>query len=578
MKHFINSPESSVQELVDGLILTYPKTLQKLANHDIILKRDIPANKVTLLSGGGSGHEPSHAGWIGEGMLDGAILGGMFASPSVKSILAGVRAVTPVGGPGCLLIVKNYTGDRLNFGMACELANAEGRKCKMVVVADDCAVPRNKGATGARGVCGTILVHKVAGAAALSGASLTEVAELANFVASRIGSLGVSIGGVCIPGQSQGRVEESEDCAMELGIGIHGEAGILKSPLLSAKEVSTKILNTIVDFGYGKDGELRLKAGDNVAVVLNNLGATSSFEMGILSKEVVSYLESTLKCNVTRIYTGAFMTSFDMHGISVSVCCLDEGNRVAPLLDAATTAPAWAKSEVTDESPRSAALAPLEEVTAPESADDVASNAATDGKLSADTIGQILRKVCNAILEAESKLTEWDLIVGDGDCGITMKRGASEILTQVDGGSLPLDNPVTLCLGLADAVSQSMGGTSGILFELCFRKMASVLKSSPLDFVSAFQSGVDAVMFYGGAKAGYRTMLDALVPAADALGTGGIAAAASAANEGADSTAKMKVAMAGRSNYLSEDQLEGTPDPGAKAVAIILSAIADVLA
>mmetsp|Transcript_353 Transcript_353/g.544 ORF Transcript_353/g.544 Transcript_353/m.544 type:complete len:259 (-) Transcript_353:1720-2496(-) len=220
MKHFINSPESSVQELVDGLILTYPKTLQKLANHDIILKRDIPANKVTLLSGGGSGHEPSHAGWIGEGMLDGAILGGMFASPSVKSILAGIRAVTPVGdGPGCLLIVKNYTGDRLNFGMACELANAEGRKCKMVVVADDCAVPRNKGATGARGVCGTILVHKVAGAAAQSGASLTEVAELANLVASRIGSLGVSIGGVCIPGQSQGRVEESssEDCAMELG-------------------------------------------------------------------------------------------------------------------------------------------------------------------------------------------------------------------------------------------------------------------------------------------------------------------------------------------------------------------------
>lgn len=518
MKHFINSPESSVQDLIDGLILTYPKTLQKLANHDIILKRDIPASKVMLLSGGGSGHEPSHAGWIGEGMLDGAILGGMFASPSVKSVLAGIRAVTPVGGPGCLLIVKNYTGDRLNFGMACELANAEGRKCKMVVVADDCAVPRNKGATGARGVCGTILVHKVAGAAAQSGAySLDEVAELANFVALRIGSLGVSIGGVCIPGQSQERVP-SEDCAMELGIGIHGEAGILKSPLLSAKEVSTKILDTIVNFGYGKDGEHKLKAGDKVAVVLNNLGATSSFEMCILSKEVVSYLESTLQCVVTRIYVGAFMTSFDMHGISVSVCCLDDdegditGNNkvlIAPLLDAATTAPAWATSEVvTDSSPRLDKLTPLEEVITrtPEqaSADDVASNsnAATDGKLSTESVAQILRKVCNAILEAESKLTEWDLVVGDGDCGITMKRGASEVLSRVESNSglLPLDNPVTLCLGLADAISQSMGGTSGILFELCFRKMASVLKSSPLDFVSAFQSGVEAIMFYGGAK------------------------------------------------------------------------------
>ena len=571
-RHFINQAESAVEDFIQGLLLTYPNTLQQVGKQNVVIRRNIPPNKVTLLSGGGSGHEPSHAGWIGDGMLDGAILGGMFASPSVKQILAGIRAVTPVGAPGCLLIVKNYTGDRLNFGMACEMANAEGRKCRMVIVADDCAIPRDKGATGARGVCGTVLVHKVAGAAAAEGLSLGEVVDVANYTALRIGSLGASIGGVVLPGQNKGRTsnDEAGSKVMELGIGIHGEAGIQKSELLSAKHVTSKIINTIVDFGYGKNGEMKIKAGDNIALVLNNLGGTSNFEMGILSKEVISFVENSLGCHVSRFYVGSFMTSFDMHGISISMLCLDD--RISELLDKATNAPAWSMSSIV-EGARSNGTVPIEEVVSEDS--NSADTFTMEGMINPQVVDKAIRAACTIILENEEQLTKWDLIVGDGDCGITMKRGATEILQRLENKTVCITNPVDLCLTLADAVSQSMGGTSGILFELFFRKMAGVFveSKSKADFTEAFKAGVDAVMFYGGAKAGYRTMLDALIPAAACMDKG-ISGAAEASVGGANSTAEMKVAMAGRSNYLSEEQLEGTPDPGAKAVSLILCAIA----
>ena len=595
--HFINTPDSAVEDMIDGLLLMYPSSLTKIESQNVIIRKDLPKHKkVFLLSGGGSGHEPSHAGWIGDGMLDGAICGGMFASPSVKQILSAIRAVTSVNekssndGGGCLLIVKNYTGDRLNFGMACEMANAEGRSCRMVVVADDCAVPRDKGISGARGVCGTMLVHKAAGAAAMNGSTLDEVVNVAERVAKRMGSLGVSIGSVCLPGQLAGRSasENEEELCMELGIGIHGEAGIEKSVWLSAKDIADKVVSTIADFGYGMGtSSERLKKGDRVALILNNLGATSNFEMAILAKEFVNIVEDKLECVVDRFYVGPFMTSFNMHGISLSILCLDANGEILKYLDAPTTAPAWVKSD-NSASQSNRSTNALESL--PDSYEDnendgssaSALSAAAEDTISSDLTNGAIRAACKAILDAESQLTQWDLIVGDGDCGITMKRGATEVLERLDNGSLSKSNAVKLCLDLAEAVSQSMGGTSGILFELFFRKMAAIFieqcgRGSPVDFGLAFKAGVDAVMFYGGAQAGYRTMLDALIPAADAFDNG-IKAAAAAASAGADSTANMEVALAGRSNYLGEDQLRGTPDPGAKAVSIILCAIADEVA
>ena len=237
--------------------------------------------------------------------------------------------------------MKNYTGDRLNFGMACELANAEGRRCKMVIVADDCAIPRSKSETGARGVAGTVLVHKVAGAAAAAGKCLEEVAELGNRVASRIGSLGVALEAVTLPGAEKVNTR-LEGGKIEIGLGIHGEAGIRQSPMLSANEISKAMVDTIYDFGYKPANEHvihQIKEGDEVAIVVNNLGGTSNFELSILARGIILYLEDQIGCKVTRSYVGAFMTSFNMHGASLSILCLDEDTEIVQLLDAATDAP-----------------------------------------------------------------------------------------------------------------------------------------------------------------------------------------------------------------------------------------------
>lgn len=369
-KKFINEPSEAVSEFISGLLLQYPNKLQKLANHNVILSSSITRSigsrydKVNILSGGGSGHEPSHAGWIGKGMLTGAILGGIFASPSVASILAAIRAVTPdpssevdvqgkMKGKGCLLIVKNYTGDRLNFGMAAEIANSEGRNVRMVVVADDAALARSKGVTGARGVAGTVLVHKVAGAAAEQGCDLDQVVKVAQDMADNVRSLGVALSAVTIPGASVVNDRLDSD-TIEIGMGIHGEAGLRQSPLKTADELASIMIKTIVDFGVeegeGKDKSIvpAFNAGDDLCVMVNNLGGTSNFEMSILTNSVVKQLEGEEfgRCSVSRLYVGSFMTSFDMQGASISIVSLSKSGHLCELLDDDTDAIAWQKSDV----------------------------------------------------------------------------------------------------------------------------------------------------------------------------------------------------------------------------------------
>eukprot|EP00037_Helgoeca_nana_P030497 m.377545 g.377545 ORF g.377545 m.377545 type:complete len:239 (-) comp28206_c0_seq4:1591-2307(-) len=212
--------------MVAGVLATTP-SLRKVVGHNVLVRADIETircTQVTLISGGGSGHEPAHAGYIGAGMLSAAVLGGMFASPSVGAILAAIRTCTVRGAPGCLLIVKNYTGDRLNFGLALEKARADGLDVEMVVVADDCALPRDKGITGRRGVAGTVFVHKVAGAAAETGLPLDSVHAEAMSAADSVGTLGVALTTCTLPGQPvSDRLSGSK---IEIGLGIHGESGI----------------------------------------------------------------------------------------------------------------------------------------------------------------------------------------------------------------------------------------------------------------------------------------------------------------------------------------------------------------
>jgi len=584
-KKIINDADKAVDDFLSGLLLQYPNTLVKLANRHVVLAANPPSDKVQLLSGGGSGHEPSHAGWIGHGMLSGAICGEIFASPSVAAILAAIRAAAATNQKnGCLLVVKNYTGDRLNFGMACEMANQEGIPCRMVVVADDCALPRTKGITGARGVAGTVLVHKIAGAAAKAGKTLDAIVDIVGQVSARMGTLGVSLDSVTIPGAET--VNDRLDAStIEIGLGIHGEAGMKQSPLMTADEIAKEMIDTILNYGRivkNDDGTEQVvpmfEKGDELCILVNNLGGTSNFEMSILANSCVKMLERIHGCQVTRVLVGAFMTSFNMHGASLTILNLaGESAELVSLLDDDCGAPAWGKIDIwSGDGTRPSSI------DRPEVVMDQVQSEVRLPPLNMDgfeaTAKESIVEAAKNLAEQEALLTKYDTIVGDGDCGITMKRGATEVEKRVTDGSLSTAHPVTMYAGLADAVSASMGGTSGVLLELMFRKMSSTLSKyesvGVTEMCQAFQDGVDAIILYGGASEGSRTMLDAMIPAATALvQTKDIKEAASEAKWGADGTAKMKSASAGRSNYLSEAQLDGTPDPGAVAVAIVLEAI-----
>jgi dihydroxyacetone kinase len=425
--------------------------------------------------------------------------------------------------------------------------------------------------------------RSVTGAAAASGKSLSEVAALARSVCRLTGTLGVSMNNVTVPGATSIN-DRLDELTIEIGLGIHGEAGLRQSTLLTADELAAEMIDTIQKYGRSKDESSSdivpfCKPGDQVVVVMNNLGATSYFEMSILARSCISVLESeSFGVKASRVLVGAYMTSFDMHGASITLMNVTGRDDLLELLDATTAAPAWYKTDAWKND--SARLSSIEV------AEKVVDEARLEAKLPLLEVPEFatlatakIRAAVQNLADSEPILTKYDTIVGDGDCGITMKRGAVEVLGQLSDGTLPVDHPVSLFSALADAVSKSMGGTSGVLIEILFRKMSSTLARTDSigrsELCDAFQSGVDAVSFYGGAAVGSRTMLDALVPAAQALITSNsLQTAAEVAQAGAASTATMRHASAGRSNYLGEEQLAGTPDPGAEAVAIVLESLA----
>jgi len=290
-KKLINNPRDVVNEALEGIVAANPG-LNVLKGHSVIIREDVEElrkeGKVTLISGGGSGHEPAHAGFVGKGMLTAAVAGAVFTSPPTKSILAAIRAVGKGNDAGTLLIVKNYTGDRLNFGFAAERAKAEGMKVEMVVVGEDCALTSKDKTAGRRGLCGTILIHKIAGALAEEGKSLEEILQVVKTAASTMGTIGVSLGPCSVPGSLPSFVLGSDE--MELGLGIHGEPGVKRVKMDQADQVVQTMVNHMCDIQSGAAHKLNLKSGDSVALVVNNLGGTSVLELNIVAGSAIKYL------------------------------------------------------------------------------------------------------------------------------------------------------------------------------------------------------------------------------------------------------------------------------------------------
>ncbi|XP_022766675.1 putative 3,4-dihydroxy-2-butanone kinase isoform X3 [Durio zibethinus] len=545
-KKLINNPNADVvTEFIEGLVETYPglQYLDGFPEVKVVIRADVSGStydKVAVISGGGSGHEPAHAGFVGEGMLTASICGDVFASPPVDSILAGIRAVT--GPMGCLLIVMNYTGDRLNFGLAAEQARSEGYKIETLIVGDDCALPPPRGIAGRRGLAGTILVNKVAGAAAAAGLSLADVASEAKRASEVVGTMGVALSVCTLPGQvTSDRLGPGK---IELGLGI-------------------------------ETNYVPITRGNRVVLMINGLGATPVMELMIAAGKTVPKLQLDFGLAVERVYTGSFMTSLDMAGFSISIMKADQ--TLLQRLDATTKAPHWPVGSAGNRPPAKIPV-PLPPSRLTKSEESLSR------PLQLNEQGRILEAAieaaANAVIDMRDCLNDWDSKVGDGDCGSTMYRGATAILDDMKK-YYPLNDAAETVNEIGSSIRRTMGGTSGVLYNIFCKAAYAQLKANSDSAVTAnkwaeaLEAAIAAVSKYGGASGGCRTLLDALIPALAVLKERLAAAddsstafvlSSEAALAGAESTKDMQ-AQAGRSSYVSAGVLATVPDPGAMAAA-----------
>ncbi|QEM93449.1 DAK2 domain-containing protein [Kosakonia radicincitans] len=541
-RFFFNDRKQLVNDAIEGLVISAPYGNLVRLDIDpairIVARADWDKSRVAVISGGGSGHEPAHAGFVGKGMLTAAVCGDVFASPSVDAVLNAIVAVT--GDRGCLLIVKNYTGDRLNFGLAAEKAKRYGLKVEMVIVADDIALPDNK---QPRGIAGTALVHKIAGHAADQGKSLSEVRDIAQKACDNVYSLGLAMETCNLPGsEEERRIQRGK---VELGLGIHGEPG---ASIVDTQN-SKSLIDTLVK-------PLKAAVGDDrVAVLINNLGGVSALEMALLTKELA---HSALKDQIAYLIGPApLVSSLDMKGFSLSLLRLNDAFEQAICANVQTVG--WQKP---------VAFAPMKTQQHSAVYDGLEIEPSDNPQVKA-----LVGTAVQTLIGLENRLNALDAKVGDGDTGSTFAEGAREIARLLEEEALPLNNTAQLLQLIGERLATVMGGSSGVLMSIFFTAAGQAIHNGTA-LPEALLLGLKQMKHYGGADLGDRTLIDALQPALEALRDNGLNAAVSAAKSGAASTATMQKAGAGRSSYVNRENLDGVSDPGAVAIAEVFAAIA----
>ena len=332
MKKLINDPDDVVDEMLDGMTAAYPDRLRRVPDTQVLVRSDGPVEgKVALVTGGGSGHEPTHAGYVGDGMLDGAAAGDVFSSPTADEFEALIHACD--AGDGVLAIIKNYEGDVMNFETAIELAEMEGVEVESVVVHDDVAVEDSLYTSGRRGVCGTILVHKAAGAKAAAGGDLAEVKRVAEKVIDNVGTMGTALTSCVTPEKGEPTFDLGDD-EIELGIGIHGEPGTERTETMSANEITEALTEAVLE-------DLDLPDGQEVLTIVNGMGGTPQMELFVVNRRLQELLGDR-GLETWDAWVGDYMTSLDMAGASVTVCAVDD--ELKELFGAPADTPAFART------------------------------------------------------------------------------------------------------------------------------------------------------------------------------------------------------------------------------------------
>ncbi|WP_195336845.1 dihydroxyacetone kinase subunit DhaK [Paraclostridium bifermentans] len=587
MKKIINKPETVVMEMCNGIAMAHPE-LEFLKKYKVIKKKNINKNKVSLISGGGSGHEPAHAGFVGKGMLDAAVCGDVFASPSQIQIYNAIKETA--SNKGTLLIIKNYSGDIMNFRNAAHLAIEDGLIVDYIKVDDDIAVEDSLYTVGRRGVAGTVLVHKIAGAAAELGMSLHEVKEVAQKAANNVRSLGFALTSCTVPAKGTPTFQLEED-EIEFGVGIHGEPGVRREKTSSADELAKKMVNDIL-----ADMKIEDSNEEEIALMINGFGGTPLQELYLLNNSVIRELAKR-NIKICTAFVGNYMTSIDMAGASVSIMKLD--NELKHLLSQVSEAPGFKVS---------GAFIPVEYTDIYEdenNTDDsnvcfeVQTNKdfsnIEDYRFTLENMIYVVDKMSEIIIKNEVPFCELDSYAGDGDFGMSVAKGFKQLKREwaniLSIEDLTIGKFLNEC---SMVIMEYCGGASGPIWGSAFRAAGRYVgdkdELTVLNFANMMDAAVNGVQATGersfgrGAGVGDKTLIDALVPCANSWELSvkendtfkeAFEKAARKAVEGAESTKEI-VARMGRAGTVGERSL-GYPDAGAHALGVIFTEISNDL-
>lgn len=572
MTHVYDDPATFKDDVLVGFAAAYPGYVQRVPDASGFVRAGGPLEgKVSLVVGGGSGHYPSYSGVVGTGFADGAVLGDLFASPSAEQVYRVCKAAN--GGAGVVMGFGNYAGDRLNFKVAADRLGTEGIDVRIVWVTDDIASGPLEEQGSRRGIAGTFTVYKVAGAAAEAGLDLDGVERVMAKANAATYSFGVAFDGCTMPGAEE-PLFHVEPGQMDFGLGIHGEPGITSDAWMPAPALAARLVETVL-------AERPDDADGRAAVIVNGLGATKYEELFVLFAHVAPLLE---KAGVTLVQpeVGELVTSLDMAGCSLSVTWLDDE------LETYWTAPADTPAYRRGTPVTSDRFTEHREVTR-ESTQAAIPEASDESRAAAEVARRAVAALSATVEEHKEELGRLDAVAGDGDHGIGMSRGAKAAdeaasTTAEAGGGVQ-----TVLAAAGSAFGDKAGGTSGILWGLLLDGVGQQLGDT--DAVSdeavarAVQGSATRLQEFSKAQLGDKTMLDALFPFVDSLvdavdeGTPLALAwrdAAAVATEAAQETSSLTPKI-GRARPLAERSV-GTPDPGAVSLALIVTAIGDVLA
>lgn len=579
--YFLNDVNSSVDDSLIGYVRAHSNL--ELIDRAVITRTQIPS--VAVISGNSSGHEPAMVGFVGRGLLSACISGSIFVPPSSSDIFRLLIEINRRGAKQILLIVLNYTGDRLNFGLAMERARELSIDIDMLVIADDAAVDS---AMGPRGLAGALLIIKIAGALAEQGKTMSQIVDVCQTVRGHLRTIALSVSGIRAPGQNPSF--ELPDNEMQLGMGIQGEVGVQKLKILSSRQAT--------DLAFGQlfrgSRALDIKRGDEVLLFVNSLGGCSNLEFGIVIKDAIENLEHRA-FHVKRILFGEMMTAFTMKGFSLTILRLttEISSNVLNLLDSPTDAFAWPKTisvTQTSDSIREDqdSLEFLEQFST--QLDIQEPNLILEPTVS-DLVYQAIQLVIKKLSSETEKLNRMDAIEGDGDTGTAFARAAETLAQYLNTGRFQVDRPSAVFRRLGIICESRMGGTCGAICGLFFTAIAknlclSTRQGTSVEILSyAFDAGIQSVESYARVQPGDKSLLDVLIPVVNFIRSKRSQQNFSSQDwkdlstiaETAAQDTKTLVPKVGRASNAKSVDIR-VPDPGAYAVQIIIQAISDVFA